>query len=402
MSERQTTYSSTEDPYFDSIRPYTDKEVKEALGELIEDREFCAFARTYGFDLGQKEVRQHFLDEIGSVLDFKRTIIAPGLRRLLEKTAFGASLSGTGNLDKTSGTKYLLISNHRDIILDPAITDALFLEHGLSVPQMTLGDNLLKRPWIKTLVRLCDGIIVHRGLPVRETLTESQRLSDYIRTAITTGEEHIWLAQGDGRAKDANDTTQPGLLKMLAMSAPRDHTPAKAIEELHLLPMTISYEYDPCDSLKALELLRRERSGGEYHKQPMEDLISMATGLRGQKGRIHIRLGEPLTNVEQLLTPEMNRNEQFATIAREIDRQIFLGYHFYPSNYIAFDIVRSGDRFASMYSRKEYLRFQLYVEEQMDQAKVPTDDREEVARRIYTAYANPLINNLVTRKIIRR
>lgn len=393
-------YHSTTDPHFKTIRPFTDAEVHDAIVELLRDEEFRHFADTFGFDLSP-ESETLLSEQVRSIFDFKRLFISAGLSGLLDKTTFSTTISGTSNLDREGQTKYLLVSNHRDIILDSAMLDLLFLQSGLSMPRMTLGDNLLKRPWIRTLVRLCDGVVVKRGLPVRETLLESKRLSEYIRTAVEQREEHIWLAQRDGRAKDSDDTTQPGLLKMLTLSAPRGASIAESIESLHLVPMAISYEYDPCDALKAVELLARRRNP-DYQKQPTEDLVSMRTGLSGRKGRVHIKVSEPLHDLPSLYEPEASKNEQLAAIAREIDRQIFLNYRFYPSNYIAYDIVRGGDQFDSMYSRKERLLFELYVEEQMDAAKVATKDREEVAHMIFDAYANPLVNNLITRKIIRR
>lgn len=393
-------YSSTTDPHFDSIRPYRDEEVHEVITELLEDEEFQQFAHAFGFDLSD-EGRTLLTEQVRTIYDFKYSFVSKALFKLLERTTFSTTISGTSHLDRESGTRYLIVSNHRDIILDSAILDLLFDQSGLTMPRMTLGDNLLKRPWIASLVKLCDAVVVKRGLPVRETLVESKRLSEYIRTAITAGEEHIWLAQRDGRAKDSNDTTQPGLLKMLTLSVPRGMSIAESIESLHLVPLSISYEYDPCDALKAVELLERRRHP-DYKKQPLEDLISMGTGLKGQKGRVHFKLGEPLHDLEKLYDPEAGKNEQLTAIAAEIDRQIFLGYRFYPSNYVAYDIVRGGEQFESMYSRKERLKFELYVEEQMDAVKVPTKDRDEVAHLIYTAYANPLVNNLITRKIIRR
>ena len=393
-------YHSTTDPHFETTRPFTDAEVHDAIVELLRDEEFRHFADTFGFDLSP-ESETLLSEQVRTIFDFKRLFISAGLSGLLDKTTFSTTISGTSNLDREGQTKYLLVSNHRDIILDSAMLDLLFLQSGLSMPRMTLGDNLLKRPWIRTLVRLCDGVVVKRGLPVRETLLESKRLSEYIRTAVEQREEHIWLAQRDGRAKDSNDTTQPGLLKMLTLSAPRGASIAESIESLHLAPMAISYEYDPCDALKAVELLARRRNP-DYQKQPTEDLVSMRTGLSGRKGRVHIKVAEPLHDLASLYEPEASKNEQLAAIAREIDRQIFLSYRFYPSNYIAYDIVRGGDQFDSMYSRKERLLFELYVEEQMDAAKVATKDREEVAHMIFDAYANPLVNNLITRKIIRR
>lgn len=393
-------YHSSTDSHFETIRPFTDAEVHDAIVELLRDEEFRHFADTFGFDLSP-ESETLLSEQVRSIFDFKRLFISAGLSGLLDKTTFSTTISGTSNLDREGSTKYLLVSNHRDIILDSAILDLLFLQSGLSMPRMTLGDNLLKRPWIRTLVRLCDGVVVKRGLPVRETLLESKRLSEYIRTAVEQREEHIWLAQRDGRAKDSDDTTQPGLLKMLTLSAPRGASIAESIESLHLVPMAISYEYDPCDALKAVELLARRRNP-DYQKQPTEDLVSMRTGLSGRKGRVHIKVAEPLHDLASLYEPEASKNEQLAAIAREIDRQIFLNYRFYPSNYIAYDIVRGGDQFDSMYSRKERLLFELYVEEQMDAAKVAAKDREEVAHMIFDAYANPLVNNLITRKIIRR
>ena len=393
-------YHSTTDPHFETIRPFADDEVNDAIVELLGDEGFRHFAETFGFDLSP-ESETLLSEQVRSIFDFKRLFISAGLSGLLDKTTFSTTISGTSNLDREGSTKYLLVSNHRDIILDSAILDLLFMQSGLSMPRMTLGDNLLKRPWIRTLVKLCDAVVVKRGLPVRETLLESKRLSEYIRTAVEQREEHIWLAQRDGRAKDSNDTTQPGLLKMLTLSAPRGASIAESIESLHLVPMAISYEYDPCDALKAVELLARRRNP-DYQKQPTEDLVSMRTGLSGRKGRVHIKVAEPLHDLASLYEPEASKNEQLAAIAREIDRQIFLSYRFYPSNYIAYDIVRGGDQFDSMYSRKERLLFELYVEEQMDAAKVATKDREEVAHMIFDAYANPLVNNLITRKIIRR
>lgn len=393
-------YSSTTDPHFDSIRPFRDEEVHDALAGLVGEEEFRHFARTFGFDLSE-ESEMMLRERVRTIFDFKRLFIARGLQGLLERTTFSAALSGTSRLDREGHTKYLIISNHRDIILDSAILDLLFYQAGLSMPRMTLGDNLLKRPWITTLVKLCDAVVVKRDLPVRETLTEAKRLSEYIRTAVEREEEHIWLAQRDGRAKDSDDTTQPGLLKMLTLSAPRGTSVADAVESLRVVPLSISYEYDPCDALKAVELLARRRDP-HFRKGPMDDLISMSTGLGGQKGRVHLTLGEPLRDLGRVVGPEAGKNEQLSAIAAEIDRQIFLGYRFYPSNYISFDIVRGGERFSAMYSRKERLRFELYAEEQMDSVKVPPEDRDEVRRLIFEAYANPLINHLVTRKVIRR
>jgi len=171
-------YHSTTDPHFDTIRPFTDAEVHDAIVELLRDEEFRHFADTFGFDLSP-ESETLLSEQVRTIFDFKRLFISAGLSGLLDKTTFSTTISGTSNLDREGQTKYLLVSNHRDIILDSAILDQLFMQSGLSMPRMTLGDNLLKRPWIRTLVKLCDAVVVKRGLPVRETLIESKRLRVY-------------------------------------------------------------------------------------------------------------------------------------------------------------------------------------------------------------------------------
>lgn len=400
-SNTKPTYTSTSDDYFESIRPALDSEVPELLSRLLSDPEVQPIIDKITPDLSRDE-RQSLLGSIKGVTDFKLNIVKRVLSKLAEETTFSVTSSGKSNLDLSGETKYLFISNHRDIILDSALLNLECAHSGLPLPRIAIGDNLLLRPWIHTVVRLCDAFIVKRKPSIREMLEESQRLSHYIRTSITTGESSVWIAQREGRAKNSDDRTQPALLKMLTMSATDTKDPIEALMPLHIVPMSITYEYDPCDYLKAAELLARE-SGGSYTKGAMEDFVSMQTGITGQKGRVHMTFGKPLSHDQiQHIDGIENKQQKLEEIARYIDEQIFLHYRFYPCNYIAYDLLYHVQDFTAMYSKRERLQFELYLEEQIDKAQSRTKDRDGMTRKLLEMYAMPLHNHLVTKKQIRK
>lgn len=337
------------------------------------------------------------LDTVECVYDFKTKILSPGLTHLLKSNAFSITTSGRSQFSPTG--RYLFISNHRDIVMDSALINGVTHEAGLSLPRIAIGDNLLLDRVITTLVRLADAFVVKRKPALREALEESLRLSHYIRTTIVGGEASVWLAQREGRTKDSNDTTQTSILKMLAMSSDeRDYD--KALEPLHLTPVSLSYEYDPCDYLKAKELLQRELDP-HFTKSPLDDLLSMQVGIMGDKGRIHISFAKPLTNLHDLSNRVEKRQDVLSEIAKEIDRHIFLGYRFYPNNYIAYDLLNGGNRFAEMYSTKERASFELYLEGQIDKIVMERKDSNYLLQRLLEMYANPLRNYLITKKELR-
>lgn len=347
--------------------------------------------------------KPELLKQVDSVLDFKKLVVSPALTKLLKQTAFSVTSSGKSALrhqrQDGKSQKYTYISNHRDIILDPAILNNVCYEGGLDIPEIAIGDNLMLRPWIQDLVRLCGSFLVKRSPKMREMLVEAKRLSDYMRRNIREGRASQWIAQREGRAKDANDFTQPSMLKMLAMGSDEKDL-GKNLTELNPVPVTLSYEYDPCDYLKALELLQKKK--GTYSKEnKISDLLSMRTGLMGKKGRIHCALSEPITTFEDVITPEMNKNEQLDAIAGKINEQIFLHYRFYPNNYVAYDLVHGGNRFSELYSKRQRLEFELYIEDQLDKLPEVRSDRDFLHQKMLEMYANPLLNNLKTRKIIK-
>ena len=385
----------TEDGYFDDIRPFEDSEVPGAVRSLLSDPETRALLSW----LRKKTLEEDDLGKISSVKAFKIVVLEPILRDLLSKSAFSYSSSGKSSLDQTGKTKYTFISNHRDIILDSAILNLVLWEAGLPLPEIAIGDNLLLRPWIREVVRLSGAFIVKRSVGVRDMIAESRRLSLYMRRNITEGRSSQWIAQREGRAKDGDDRTQQSVLKMLAMSAPEGETPVGALKALNLVPVAFSYEYDPCDYLKALELLQKAR--GTYRKEEkISDLLSMKTGLTGYKGRIHVAIGESIGELLDQHEAELSgrsKNDQFRAVAEMIDEAIFARYRFYPCNYIAYDLLHGTVRREGLYSKRERLKFELYLEDRLDmlrEFKETKGERDFLYTKLLEMYANPLKNHL--------
>lgn len=393
MSERELLHTS--DEYFEPIRPYIDEEVNAAIQSIIRLEEVQGIIHSFFGDISKGQLDQ-MVDEARSVYDFKRLFLAPVAGSIRERSTFSLSMSGKSHLDRSGAEKYLFISNHRDIILDSAFLNLLCLENGFSLPRIAIGDNLLLTEWIHKIVRLADAFIVKRSLPIRELLVESKRLSAYIRSSVVLNEESVWLAQSEGRRKDSDDRTQTSVLKMLNLSAEKlDYT--EALQELKITPISISYEYDPCDYLKAKEMLERKLDP-KWQKGPMDDLISMQTGLEGYKGRVHFAIGETLRDLSAITGRATNKQELLDAVASEIDRQIFMNYRFYPNNYVSFDELHGGAEFTKMYSHREKVAFMEYVDGQV--AKIDASDQHKpyLRERLLEMYAIPLRNHLLTTK----
>ena len=390
----------TGDPYFEGIRPYLDSEVPAVLRELLGSAEVIGIVRHFFGPLSESELEQ-MMAGVDGVNSFKKRFLAPVADKIRKASCESLTISGCSHLDRSGGEKYLFISNHRDIILDSAFLNLMMLEHGLSLPRMAIGDNLLIMPWIEQLVRLAGAFIVKRHPSIREMLQESKRLSSYIRSSILHGEESVWLAQSEGRRKNSDDRTQTAILKMLSLSS-KERDLAKALTPLHITPMSISYEYDPCDYLKAQEM-QEKRDNPEWKKSALDDLQNMRSGLEGNKGRVHIAIGTPLRDLEGLLEHTSTPKDALQVVASEIDRQIFLGYRFYPCNYIAYDLLYGGGSFGSMYSTKERAAFELYLEGQMEKIKVSSGQKDSTFLRgkLLEMYAMPLRNHLKTKGEIR-
>lgn len=368
---------------FDDIRPFRDSEVEKVINELCQVPYFIGLlGRLFpGVPMSDIMGRLHALKSID---EFQRDFIIPYLNGLIKTTTDGVSSTGAEKLP-TDGA-YLFLSNHRDIILDSAFMNVKLNELGHSTTEIGIGSNLLIYDWIVDLVKLNKSFVVKRDLPVRQMMEASGTLSAYIRNSITVRHQNIWLAQREGRSKDGNDQTQSSVLKMLNLSG------TKRLEEnfgeLNIVPVSIAYEYDPCDYLKAYQA-QLKRDNPEYHKSKQEDLQHMNYGLNGYKGRIRFTFGEPL-DVRGL--EGKNRNAQIDDLANRLDKTIHKNYHLWPSNYVAYDELRKSRDFAKEYTQAERQKFLDNIDSHI--ALLTNVDVEFVRTTILKMYANPVINKL--------
>ena len=381
---------------YDEIRPYAEGEVKQAVESLLADRQFQRVLR--GFVpwmprwMRNGLVRLAFVG-VNTPLQFQLRFIKPVLKHILRKCSSGYSFSYRGIAPGPE--RYTFISNHRDIVLDSAILDLMLHEHRFPTTcEIAIGDNLLIYPWIKTLVKLNKAFTVRRGLSPRELLESSQQMSRYMHHAITEKHENIWIAQREGRAKDSSDQTQESLLKMFAMAG--EGSIVERLKELNLVPLSISYEYDPCDYLKAQEFQQKRDNPG-FKKTKQDDLDNMRTGIFGQKGRIHYEAMPPVnTWIDELA--DLPRTEVFGEIARRIDRGIHSGYRLFPGNYIALDLLQGTSTHADKYTCEEMKTFETYLQSRIDLVRIENKDEAFLRERILTMYANPVLNKVKSEK----
>jgi len=321
------------DSAYNDIRPYRDDEFKEVITRLLQSPTAELLIKTVFPKLPVDLVIAQ-LKSINTIKDFQEKVIYKALLGVLDKTSSGVTKSGLENLDNQQA--YLFISNHRDIILDPSILNSAIFELGFETAEVAIGDNLLETPWIRDLARLNKSFIVKRNLSVRELMVASKNLSNYIYDALTETDHSVWIAQREGRAKDGNDRTQPGLLTMLGMSAKgslKEH-----FEKLNILPVSISYEHDPCDIDKARSIYAMKFFGG-YTKEKNEDNLAMKKGILGFKGKIHIHFGKSIQDEIRSLPDNLHKSELIKQIGKLLDRQIIGNYRIQKSNQIAFDLL---------------------------------------------------------------
>ena len=375
---------------FDEIRPYNNDEVKDAIESLTRDADFERAFRYIQPNVDWK-VFSDLMRSFKTKEDFKSNLVYKFVTDLAKKTTFSLTFSGRSRLPKDK-KPCTFISNHRDIVLDPSFLNIMLFDVGYGMTQVAIGNNLLIRPWIKTIVRLINSFIVKRNVPVRQMLEVSKELSTYLRHTITVTKDSIWIAQREGRAKDSNDRTQGSILKMLNMSGDKDIV--SNLMDLNIVPVSISYEYDPCDYLKAKEF-QQKRDDPNFTKSQRDDLLSMETGLLCNKGRVHFSVGTPINDELVKLDPStMEKNELVCTIAGLIDKEIFKHYHFYPCNYIAYDMLTRTNRFSEYYSLKDKQHFEKYLQGQLDKIVLLNKDEDFLRTKILEMYSNPLKNHL--------
>jgi len=377
---------------FDEIRCYNNDEIPAALERLSNEKQFMKVLSTI-YPLMPKEAIKQRLTSFKTNIDFQKGMVYPFLQHIEANLTKGIELTGIENIDKSQ--PYLYISNHRDIILDSALLCYKLIDHGLDTVEIAIGDNLLVFPWIEDLVRVNKSFIVRRGLSARQILESSQLLSAYMAYTINEKQQSIWLAQREGRAKDSNDRTQESLLKMLNMSGKLSI--AENLASLNICPVSISYEFDPCDYLKAKEF-QQKRDNPDFKKAPKDDLINMQTGVMGFKGKVVYTLnGGVKDEIIEIGASITNKTELYAAIAQLIDNKIHTGYTIFKVNKIALDILENSKQFEGEYSLIEKLDFERYLEKQIDKIDLANRDDDFLMRKMLEMYANPLRNQLNVR-----
>lgn len=375
---------------FESISPYTDEEAAEALNKLAEFPLLSQISQQF-FPEEAPDYLQNLLRSINTIDDFQVLVMQKFVRWVLEHTARNFSYDGVDNIDTQK--KFLALSNHRDIMLDPAITQLILYTHGIPMTEIAVGDNLITNKTIEYLIRSNRMIKVVRGISARELYLSSQMLSKYIRLNITNNRSSIWLAQRQGRTKNGYDITEQGLLKMLDMSGTADFQ--TNFEELNIIPMSISYEYEPCDILKAREVVISRKH--KYVKAEGEDFNSIVTGIMQQKGNIHLNIGKPLTSEEIAEAAKCDKNDRYQLIRHAVDLRVIDGYRLWKNNYVAYDLLNHSYKYSHMYEPADIEQFVAYMQKQLVTVE-PEINREDLRRIFLDIYANPVVTKELLEK----
>ena len=369
---------------FDAIRPFYDTEVNEALQNVIHHPVMKALMN-FTFPELEDDVWKEQLKKTHSIRDFQCNFIYQSVQKILEKSSEGLTTSGFENLEKN--TSYLFISNHRDILLDTTLLNASLFEHGFVMTASAIGDNLVKKAFLSTLAKLNRNFLVLRGLTPREMLQSSKLLSEYIRQLLLHENRSVWIAQREGRTKDGNDETNPGVLKMIGMASDETNL-MDYFKKIKIVPVSISYEYDPTDVLKMPQLMA-EANNEIYIKEKNEDFMTILSGVMGQKKRIHIHVDKVLdTEIDTIVTENDNSNKQVQALAQVIDDAILSNYKLWPTNYIAYDIVNKTNTYSHLYTENEKSLFERRLEMRIDH------DNPVALEGFLAMYANPVVNKL--------
>ena len=367
----------------ENIAPYSDEEAVAALAKVAHHPSVPWISK-YIFPRQPETYLRDILLNLHSIDEFQKLVMNQAVEWVLARSAHNFSYDGIANIP--ADRKFLLMSNHRDIILDPAITQVVLYRNNIPLTEICVGDNLLKSRTIEYLIRSNRMIKVIRGISARELYLSSQILSKYIRDAITSGRSSVWIAQRQGRTKDGIDLTEQGLLKMFDMSGTKDFV--QNFMELNIIPLSISYEYEPCDILKAREILISRTQ--KYVKGPTEDMHSIMTGIRQQKGNVHLNIGAPLTPEEIETASHCDKNDRYQSIRHAVDIRVVEGYHLWKTNYIAYDLVEGTTKYSDFYSPEDVEAFKDYTAHKLRRAERGLD-REALKDIFLRIYANPVI-----------
>lgn len=371
------------DQEFDDIRPYRDSEIPAAMKRIAASNSFPLLA-SYVYPQEPLDDVRRRIASFSTIRDFQKETMRLVNKRIVERSIKDFSCSGLDNLSRDRS--HLFVSNHRDIMLDASLLQYALDAHGLDTSEITFGANLMTSPLVVDIGKSNKMFKVERaGGNMKEFYLQSAHLSRYIRLTLTEHGQSVWIAQRNGRTKDGMDRTDQGIIKMFCMSEPTDKI--KALSELHIVPVAVSYEWEPCDVLKTLELYESQFT--KYTKKPGEDLNSILTGILQQKGRVHFDVCRPVTEVELRAFDSLTNNEYHKAVARLIDRRIVTAYRLYPNNYVAYDLRYGCNKFSDMYTDADRTAFCQRLD-RLD--RYDTCDIDQLKDIFMGIYANPIVN----------
>lgn len=369
---------------FDTIRPYSDTEVNEGIRSVVHHPMMKALMN-FTFPEQEDSVWKEQLVRTHSICDFQINFVYHSIQKVLQRSSEGLTTSGFEKLEKN--TAYLFISNHRDIILDTSLLNVSLFDHCLVMTASAIGDNLVKKDFLLKLSKLNRNFLVQRGLPPRELLQSSKLMSEYIGQLLFRENRSVWIAQREGRTKDGNDATHQGVLKMLAMGSDEEQV-MDYFKKMKIVPVSISYEYDPTDALKMPQLMA-EANNEVYIKEKNEDFITLLSGIMGQKKRIHIHVGDVLKDeLEIIKKNEDNSNRQIQALAQVIDESILSTYKLWPTNFIAYDLLHQSEKYQHLYTEEEKSLFERRLEMKID------SQNPKMVESFLAMYANPVTNKM--------
>lgn len=366
---------------FDPIRPFEPEELPVVYDRILADKQFQQVL-AYLYPDVPMEILEQKIRACKTNLEFQKAFCYPFLQRLVTTLSLGLCMDAT-NIDIRK--RYTFISNHRDIVLDSAFLDKLLIDVGFSTTcEIAIGDNLLSADWIRDLVRINKSFTVERALHSVEMLRASKRMSEYIHFAVAEKNENVWIAQRQGRAKNSNDLTQPAILKMMVMGG--EGSIIDRLKQLHIVPLSISYEYDPCDYLKAREYQLR-RDIPYWKKTAEDDLESMLIGIKGFKGHIFYHCAPCIDDWLDTLDADLPKNKLFDAIASHIDHEIHSSYKLYPINYVALDMIQDTKVYEEYYTQDDYEKFDAYLAGQIEKIDIENRDEQFLRTCLLTQYA---------------
>lgn len=367
------------------IAPYSEEEAMQAIDKLSNHPNILLISK-YMFHDKPATYLRGLLRSVHSIDEYQNVVMTKAVGWVIENTVGEFSFDGIENVRSIDG-KFLALSNHRDIVLDPAFTQYVLFKSGIPMTEIAVGDNLLSSKTVEYLLRSNRMIKVVRGVSARELYLSSQSLSKYIRQTVTSGKSSVWIAQRQGRTKNGYDVTEQGLLKMFDMSGTKSF--AENFEELNIIPVSISYEYEPCDIRKARELLISRTQ--KYVKKKNEDLHSIIIGIRQPKGNVHLHFGVPLTH-DEIVEAEASgvKNDRYLAIRNLVNRRIIDGYHLWKTNYLCYDMLHGCGKYKDCYTPEDVEEFKRYMHHKIEDKVEKSLDHEALKEIFLEIYANPV------------